>query len=87
MSKTKVLFAYCHELKKVVSVNDARTEFFSIRPEERKRFTFSCSDRNCNVLIDWPLESPDTSCHLLRDSLNTGFQTGCWSSDDRCFRA
>lgn len=28
MSKTKVLFAYCHELKKVVSVNDARTEFF-----------------------------------------------------------
>ncbi|PXW34586.1 hypothetical protein DET57_1351, partial [Klebsiella oxytoca] len=32
--------------------------------------------------IDWPLESPDTSCHLLRDSLNTGFQTGCWSSDD-----
>ncbi|EEG9878450.1 hypothetical protein AAET24_003992 [Salmonella enterica] len=51
MPKTKVLFAYCHELEKIVSINDARTEFFSIKPEERKRFTFSCSDRNCNVII------------------------------------
>lgn len=46
-----------------------------------------CSERTVRRYLDWPLDSPDTSCHLLRDSLNTGFQTGCWSSDDRCFRA
>ena len=51
MSKTKVLFAYCHELGRCLSIDEARTEFFSRKPEERKRFTFSCSDRNCNVTI------------------------------------
>lgn len=51
MSKTKVLFAYCHELGRCLSIDEARTEFFSRKPEERKRFTFSCSDRNCDVTI------------------------------------
>lgn len=51
MSKTKVLFAYCHELQRCVSIDEARTEFFSRRQEDRQRFTFSCSDRNCNVTI------------------------------------
>lgn len=51
MSKTKVLFAYCHELGRCLSIDEARTEFFSRKLEERKRFTFSCSDRNCNVTI------------------------------------
>ncbi|MBZ6976203.1 hypothetical protein JJJ10_09900 [Klebsiella grimontii] len=51
MSKTKVLFAYCHELGRCLSIDEARTEFFSRKPAERKRFTFSCSDRNCDVTI------------------------------------
>lgn len=51
MNKTKVLFAYCHELKRCVSIDEARFEYFSLDPDERKRFTFSCSDRSCNVLI------------------------------------
>ncbi len=51
MSKTKVLFAYCHELQRSVSINDARTEFFSVEESERKKFTFSCTDRHCNVTI------------------------------------
>jgi len=51
MSKTKVLFAYCHELGCCLSIDEARTAFFSRKLEERKRFTFSCSDRNCNVTI------------------------------------
>ncbi|WP_459176862.1 hypothetical protein [Ewingella americana] len=51
MSKTKVLFAYCHELDRCVSIDEARTEFFSRKPHDRQRFTFSCSDRNCNVTI------------------------------------
>ncbi|MEO5523425.1 hypothetical protein ABI309_11640 [Citrobacter youngae] len=51
MSKTKVLFAYCHELDRCISIDEARAEFFSIKPLDRQRFTFSCSDRNCNVII------------------------------------
>lgn len=47
----KVIFAYCHELGRSVSIDDARTEFFSRKPEERRRFTFSCSDRNCGITI------------------------------------
>lgn len=47
----KVLFAYCQELGRIVSISDARTEFFSRKPEERKRFTFSCSDQSCGVTI------------------------------------
>lgn len=34
MSKTKVLFAYCHELGRCLSIDEARTEFF---PESRKK--------------------------------------------------
>jgi len=34
-----------------LSIDGARTEFFSRKLEERKRFTFSCSDRSCNVTI------------------------------------
>ena len=34
MSKTKVLFAYCHELGRCLSIDEARTEFFS---ESRKK--------------------------------------------------
>lgn len=51
MSKTKVLFAYCHELERCVSIDEARTEFFSRKPNDRQRFTFSCSDHNCSVTI------------------------------------
>lgn len=51
MTKTKVLFAYCKELDRCVSIDEARTEFFSRKPHDRQRFTFSCSDRNCNVTI------------------------------------
>lgn len=51
MSRTKVLFAYCHELDRCLSIDEARTEFFSKKPQDRQRFTFSCSDRNCNVTI------------------------------------
>lgn len=51
MQKTKVLFAYCHELDRCVSVDEARTAFFSRKLEDRKRFTFSCSDRHCKVTI------------------------------------
>ncbi|CAM3781398.1 hypothetical protein [Rahnella victoriana] len=51
MSKTKVLFAYCHELERCVSIDEARTEFFSRKPNDRQRFTFSCSDQNCSVTI------------------------------------
>ncbi|WP_426761719.1 hypothetical protein ACP6EW_12435 [Hafnia paralvei] len=51
MSKTKVLFAYCHELDRCVSIDEARTEFFSRKPNDRQRFTFSCSDHNCSVTI------------------------------------
>ncbi|MCE0489550.1 hypothetical protein LU196_05710 [Pantoea sp. Mb-10] len=51
MPKTKVLFAYCLELDRCLSIDEARTEYFSRKPEQRKRFTFSCSDRNCNVTI------------------------------------
>lgn len=51
MTKTKVLFAYCKELDRCVSIDEARTEFFSRKPQDRQRFTFSCSDRNCNVTI------------------------------------
>lgn len=35
MSKTKVLFAYCHELGRCLSIDEARTEFFF--PESRKK--------------------------------------------------
>ncbi|WP_232625491.1 hypothetical protein [Pectobacterium parmentieri] len=51
MSKTKVLFAYCYELARRVSIDEVRTEFLSQNPHDRQRFTFSCSDRNCNVII------------------------------------
>lgn len=51
MTKTKVLFAYCNELDRCVSIDEARTEFFSRKPHDRQRFTFSCSDRNCNFTI------------------------------------
>lgn len=51
MKRTKVLFAYCHELERSISIDQARAEYFSQKPEKRKRFKFSCSDRNCGVLI------------------------------------
>ena len=51
MAKIKVLFAYCHELDRSISIDSARLEYFSQDPKRRKRFTFSCSDRNCGVLI------------------------------------
>lgn len=51
MSKTKVLFAYCHELDRGISIDEARTEFYSKKQQDRQRFTFSCRDHNCNVTI------------------------------------
>ena len=51
MKKSKVLFAYCHELGRSISIDQAKIEYFSKKSEERKKFTFSCSDRNCGVLI------------------------------------
>lgn len=58
MSKTKVLFAYCHELDRCISIDEARTEFFLRKPYDRQRFSFSCSDRNCNVIIS------GVNCHV-----------------------
>jgi hypothetical protein len=51
MLPTKVLFAYCDELKRSISIAEARTAFFSMEAGKRKRFTFTCSDRNCKVNI------------------------------------
>ena len=51
MKKPKVLFAYCHELERSISIDEARLEYFAKEPKERKRFAFSCSDRKCAVLI------------------------------------
>lgn len=51
MQKTRVLFAYCHELQRSVSIDEARREFFALDKNKRKRFTFSCSDRQCNVAV------------------------------------
>ncbi|HIF5677656.1 hypothetical protein L1D25_13295 [Vibrio parahaemolyticus] len=51
MKKPKVLFAYCHELERSISIDEARLEYFAKDPNERKRFAFSCSDRKCGVLI------------------------------------
>ncbi|KLF28676.1 hypothetical protein YA29_16445 [Klebsiella aerogenes] len=47
----KVLFAYCHELKRSVSIDEARIEYFAIDEKNRKRFVFSCSDRQCKVAV------------------------------------
>lgn len=47
----KVLFAYCHELKRSVSIDEARVEYFAVEESKRKRFVFSCSDRHCNVAV------------------------------------
>ncbi len=35
----KVLFAYCNELKRSVSIDEARREYFALDEQERKRFT------------------------------------------------
>ena len=43
----KILFAYCHELDRIVSIDEARVEYFAIEETKRKRFLFSCSDRAC----------------------------------------
>ncbi|OEF85187.1 hypothetical protein [Vibrio splendidus] len=51
MKNIKILFAYCHELERSISINEARFEFFSQKIEERKPFKFSCSDRQCGVLM------------------------------------
>ncbi|WP_337049924.1 hypothetical protein [Serratia fonticola] len=47
----KVLFAYCHELGRSVSIDEARVEYFALEDQERKRFTFTCDDHNCRVTI------------------------------------
>lgn len=47
----KVLFAYCHELKRSVSIDEARIEFFAVDESKRKRFIFSCSDRECKTAV------------------------------------
>ncbi|ENN8378616.1 hypothetical protein ACAX46_004082 [Providencia rettgeri] len=51
MLMVKVVVAYCHELEHCVSIDDARREFFYLDENKRKRFNFSCSDRQCNALI------------------------------------
>ncbi|EIO4563822.1 hypothetical protein LQM11_004463 [Vibrio parahaemolyticus] len=51
MKAPKVLFAYCKELGRSLSISEARAEYFAIDQEKRKRFSFSCSDQNCGVLI------------------------------------
>ncbi|MFC7507960.1 hypothetical protein ACFQUX_13305 [Pantoea stewartii] len=47
----KVLFAYCNELKRSVSIDEARREYFALDEQERKRFTFTCDDHNCRVTV------------------------------------
>ncbi|MEX9216261.1 hypothetical protein AB7W42_19085 [Providencia rettgeri] len=47
----KVVVAYCHELERAVSIDEARREFFYLDENKRTRFNFSCSDRKCNALI------------------------------------
>lgn len=47
----KVLFAYCHELDRIVSIDEARIEYFAVDEIKRKRFVFSCSDRQCSVTV------------------------------------
>ncbi|MEF1169572.1 hypothetical protein QTO07_20990, partial [Vibrio campbellii] len=51
MKAPKVLFAYCKELGRSLSISEARAEYFAIDQEKRKRFSFSCSDQSCGVLI------------------------------------
>ncbi len=51
MQKTKVLFAYCHELDRCMSIDGARKAFFAVEQAQRRRFRFSCSERDCGVLI------------------------------------
>ncbi len=43
----KIIRAYCNELERVVSIDEARAEFFSIEEEKRARFSFTCSDPIC----------------------------------------
>ncbi|HFQ4863108.1 hypothetical protein [Vibrio vulnificus] len=43
----KIQRAYCVELKKTMSIDTARCEFFSLPENERKRFNFLCSDEIC----------------------------------------
>ncbi|HIF6147733.1 TPA: hypothetical protein ACX3IV_004809 [Vibrio parahaemolyticus] len=50
MKAPKVLFAYCKELGRSLSISEARAEYFAIDQEKRKRFSFSCSDQSCGVL-------------------------------------
>lgn len=47
----KVLFAYCNELKRSVSIDEARVEYFALEELKRKRFTFTCDDHDCGVTI------------------------------------
>ena len=47
----KVLFAYCNELKRSVSIVEARIEYFALDEKERKRFTFICDDPDCGVTV------------------------------------
>lgn len=47
----KVVVAYCHELERCVSIDEARKEFFYLNENERIKFNFSCSDRQCDTLM------------------------------------
>lgn len=47
----KIIIAFCEELQRNISIDMARYEYFSLPENQRKRFTFYCSDLNCRVLM------------------------------------
>lgn len=49
MANVKVIFAYCDELGRSLSIDEARTYYFS--QKQKKRLTFSCSDRACKISV------------------------------------
>ncbi|RMO89711.1 hypothetical protein ALQ33_200047 [Pseudomonas syringae pv. philadelphi] len=49
MANLKIIFAYCEELGRSVSIDEARAYYFS--QTEKNRLTFSCSDRTCKVSV------------------------------------
>lgn len=47
----KIIIAFCEELQRSISIDTARSEYFSFPENQRKRFTFFCSDPNCRAFM------------------------------------
>lgn len=52
-TRTSITRAYCVQLGEVLSIAEARREFFSL-PEPRSRFDFLCSNESCRELVTRP---------------------------------